>query len=353
MNNERTGIGIVGCGYWGANYVRVFNELQEARVTAICDKSADRLCAFQRQLPGLFVTTDVQELLTCRDVDAVVVCTEAVGHYTLALKALNEGKDVLIEKPMTTEVADAEALTRLADAKRRTLMVGHTFIYNPAVRKLKECVGGRPEQIYYMHACRTNLGPIRQDVNAIWDLAAHDIAIFNYLMEASPRWVSAVASSVLRTDRADIGFISLGYGDNVLAHIHVSWADPNKAREVTVVCSDKRIVFNDLNATERVRIFEQGISQVRSQALTYGEYTLQVRDGDIISPKIDTSEPLKNQCRHFLDCIRTGERPLSSGSEGVAVIRVLKAADRSVALHGSRIDVEPSPSASTAVANAA
>jgi predicted dehydrogenase len=299
------------------------------------------------------VTSEVQELLACRDVDAVVVCTEAVGHYPVAMKALTEGKDVLIEKPMTTEVADAEALTRLADAKRRTLMVGHTFIYNPAVRKLKECVGGRPEQIYYMHACRTNLGPIRQDVNAIWDLAAHDIAIFNYLMEASPRWVSAVASSVLRTNRADIGFISLGYGDNVLAHIHVSWADPNKAREVTVVCSDRRIVFNDLNATERVRIFEQGISHVRGQALTYGEYTLQVRDGDIISPKVESSEPLKNQCRHFLDCIRTGERPLSSGSEGVAVIRVLKAVDQSVALDGSRIEVEPSPSVSTPVANAA
>jgi predicted dehydrogenase len=139
----------------------------------------------------------------------------------------------------------------------------------------------------------------------------------------------------------------------LLAHIHVSWADPNKAREVTVVCSDKRVVFNDLNGTERVRIFEQGISQVRSQPLTYGEYTLQVRDGDIISPKVDSSEPLKNQCRHFLECIRTGERPLSSGSEGVAVIRVLKAVDQSVALDGSRIEVEPSPSASAPVVNAA
>jgi predicted dehydrogenase len=219
-------------------------------------------------------------------------------------------------------------------------MVGHTFIYNPAVRKVKEYVSDAPDQVYYLHACRTNLGPIRRDVNALWDLATHDIAIFNYLLDGVPEWVSAVGARVLRNGREDVGFISLGYPDRILGHIHVSWADPNKAREIVVVCSDKRIVFNDLSGMEQVRVFEKGIRPVTTEPMSYGEYRLQIRDGDILSPKIEVSEPLKNQCRHFLECVETGKRPLTSGREGIDVLRVLKAMDRSVALQGTQVEVE-------------
>ena len=205
---------------------------------------------------------------------------------------------------------------------------------------MKEYVTGSASHVYYMHSRRTNLGPIRRDVNALWDLASHDIAIMNYLVDRTPDWVSAVGARVLGNCREDVGFIALGYPDNVLGHVHVSWADPNKAREVVVVCSDKRIVFNDLNGLEQVRVFEKGIRPVAAESQGFGEYRLQIQDGDILSPRIEATEPLKEECRHFLHCVVTGERPLTSGHEGADVLRVLTAVDRSVALKGARIEVE-------------
>jgi predicted dehydrogenase len=177
-------------------------------------------------------------------------------------------------------------------------------------------------------------------VNAIWDLAPHDIAIFNYLLDSVPEWVSAVGGKVLRNCRDDVGFISLGYPGNILGHVHVSWADPDKAREVVVVRSDKRIVFNDLNGLEQVRVFEKGVSTLDDEPPNYGEFRFQIRDGDIISPRIETGEPLKNQCRHFLHCVRTGQRPISSGEEGREVVRVLEAVNRSIECKGLQVEVE-------------
>jgi len=334
------GIAIVGYGYWGVNYVRVFNELPEARAVAVCDQRVERLQEVQRRFPEVSVTSRLEELLVQDGIDAVVVCTEAASHYSVARRCLAAGKHVLVEKPITTKVDEAEELAMFAESNGTVLMVGHTFIYNSAVRKVKEYISDGSGHIYYLHACRTNLGPIRRDVNALWDLATHDIAIFNYLLDAVPDWVSAVGARVLKNGREDVGFISLGYDDRILGHIHVSWADPNKAREVVVVCSDKRIVFNDLSGLEQVRVFEKGICPLITEPLSYGEYRLQIRDGDILSPKIEVSEPLKNQCRHFLECIESGSQPLTSGWDGVNVVRVLKAMDRSVALHGARVEIE-------------
>ena len=219
-------------------------------------------------------------------------------------------------------------------------MVGHTFIFNAGVRKVKEYVQEDSGRVYYLYARRTNLGPIRRDVNALWDLAPHDIAIFNYLLDGTPQWVSAVGGKVLGNCRDDVGFISLGYPDNVLAHVHVSWADPDKAREVVVVKSDKRIVFNDLNGIEQVRVFEKGVSPVEHEPLNYGEFRFEIRDGDIISPRIEPVEPLKHQCRHFLECVRTGKRPISSGVEGRDVVRVLEAVNRSTECKGLQVEIE-------------
>ena len=334
------GVAIIGCGYWGMNYVRIFNELTDARVLAVCDQSAERLNEVARRFPGLYLTTQIDDAVSQPDVEAVVVCTEASTHFNVTRRLLMAGKHVLVEKPLTTIAADSEKLIDLAESNSAILMVGHTFIFNAGVRKVKEYVQEDSGRVYYLYARRTNLGPIRRDVNALWDLAPHDIAIFNYLLDGTPQWVSAVGGKVLGNCRDDVGFISLGYPDNVLAHVHVSWADPDKAREVVVVKSDKRIVFNDLNGIEQVRVFEKGVSPVEHEPLNYGEFRFEIRDGDIISPRIEPVEPLKHQCRHFLECVRTGKRPISSGVEGRDVVRVLEAVNRSTECKGLQVEIE-------------
>jgi predicted dehydrogenase len=334
------GIAVVGCGYWGMNYVRIFNELVDARVVAVCDQSADRLKEVSRRFPGVYLTTEVDDAASQPGVDAVVVCTEATTHFNVTSRLLLAGKHILVEKPLTTIAADSEKLIELAESNSAILMVGHTFLFNAGVRKVKEYMQKGDGRVYYLYARRTNLGPIRRDVNALWDLAPHDIAIFNFLLGSTPQWVSAVGGKVLRNCRDDVGFISLGYPDNVLAHVHVSWADPDKAREVVVVKSDKRIVFNDLNGVEQVRVFEKGVSTVEQEPLNYGEFRFEIRDGDIISPRIEPVEPLKHQCRHFLECVRTGKRPVSSGREGRDVVCVLEAVNRSIELKGLQVEVE-------------
>ncbi|MFB3814504.1 MAG: Gfo/Idh/MocA family protein [Terriglobales bacterium] len=337
--NSSVGIGVIGCGHWGMNYVRIFQELPNARLVAVCDQRRERLEEVLRRRPSMRVTDNASEVFADPAVDAVVICADASSHYHLVNSALLADKDVLVEKPMATVARDAAALTSIAETNHRVLMVGHTFIYNAGVRKLKEIIANNSGQIYYLNACRTNLGPIRRDVNAVWDLATHDIAIFNYLLGLMPQWASAIGAKVLRNCREDVAFITLGYSGNILGHIQVSWADPNKARELAVVCSDKRIVFNDLNGLEQVRIFEKGIRPVVLEPSTFGEYQLQIRDGDIVSPKIEASEPLKTECRHFLDCVASGSHPLTDGRDGYDVLCVLEAVDRSMKAGGAQMEV--------------
>jgi predicted dehydrogenase len=321
------------------NYVRVFSELVESRVVTVCDQSPERLKEVSRRFPGVYLTSQIDDAISQPGVDAVVVCTEATTHFNVTRRLLLAGKPTLVEKPLTTTSAEAEKLIDLAESNSTILMVGHTFVFNAGVRKVKEYVQKDSGRVYYLYARRTNLGPIRRDVNALWDLAPHDIAIFNYLLDSTPLWVSAVGGKVLRNCRDDVGFISLGYPDNVLAHVHVSWADPDKAREVVVVKSDKRIVFNDLNGIEQVRVFEKGVSPIEQEPLNYGEFRFEIRDGDIISPRIEPVEPLKHQCRHFVECVRTGKRPISSGVEGRDVVRVLEAVNRSIECKGLQIEI--------------
>jgi predicted dehydrogenase len=337
--SEQVGVAILGCGYWGINYVRVFSELAEARVVALCDQRPERLQEVSRRFPGVHVTTNADAAIRMDGVDAVVVCTNATTHRAVTGRCLSAGKHVLVEKPLTTSSSDAEELIALAEANSVVLMVGHTFVYNGAIRKVKEYMEQGDDRIYYLHSCRTNLGPIRQDVNALWDLAPHDIAIFNFLLDSRPDWVSAVGAKVLRNCREDVGFISLSYPNGIVGHVHVSWADPHKAREVVVVGSERRIVFDDLNGVEQVRVFEKGVRPVETEPLTYGEYHFHIRDGDILSPRIEVGEPLKNQCRHFLECITRGVTPVTSGRDGQEVVRVLEAVDRSMALKGAPVEV--------------
>lgn len=351
------GIAVLGCGYWGVNYLRVFNELSGSQVAVICDLREERLREVGRRLPDARLTTQIDDALSAPEVDAVVVCTEATTHHTIARRCLEAGKHVLVEKPMTTTVSHAQDLVAVAAARSRVLMVGHVFVFNAGIRKVKEYLTrDRMGELYYLSARRTNLGPIRRDVNALWDLAAHDIAIFNYLLDDYPEWVSAVGSKVLKNGHEDVGFVAVAYPSGIVGHMHVSWADPNKVREVVVVGSEARIVFDDLNAGEQVRIYEKGVAVTRPAPqqdpaanavsdppggmATYGEYHFRMRDGDIISPKVEVSEPLKSQCSHFLDCIRQGSQPLTSGLEGLRVVEVMSAIDRSIALRGAPVQVQ-------------
>jgi len=340
QTGQRVRVGLVGFGYWGPNYARVINDLPTAELTAVCDRSPDRLDLVRRRYRAIATCTSVDDLLARDDVDGVVIATPASTHAGLVRQALEHGKHVLVEKPMALDADTAAGVCALADSVQRTLMVGYTFLYNAGVRTMKQHMGaalfGQP---YYLHATRTNLGPIRHDVNAIWDLAPHDIAIFNYLLDDQPRWASAIGTRVLRTNRDDIAFATLGYSNGVVGNIHVSWADPNKVREVVAVGSRRRVVFNDLNDAERVRVFERGVSVGEAIADSYGEFKLLVRDGDIISPKVEPSEPLKNQCSDFVEAVLVGRPPLVPARFGIGVVRTLAAIEASIAARGAAVEV--------------
>lgn len=339
--SDKIGVAVVGCGYWGINYLRVFNELPNAEVVAICDQRKARLHEIGQRYPGAVLATELDEALQIPGVDAVVVCTGATTHFDVARSSLCAGKHVLVEKPMATTAEECKDLIAFSEMYNRTLMVGHTFLYNTGIRKVKENLHRDDMgKIYYLYSCRTNLGPIRQDVNALWDLAPHDISIFNYLLDKSPQWVSAVGANVLGSENQDVGFVSLGYGDNIVGNIHVSWADPNKVRQLVVVGSNRRVVFDDLNALERVKIFEKGVVRQTPEANTYGEHQFMMRDGDILSPHVEINEPLKTQCTHFLDCASNGTRPLTDGWAGLNVVKTLAAIDQSIAQNGAPVWLE-------------
>jgi predicted dehydrogenase len=333
-------IALIGYGYWGPNYGRVIEEMADTKVALICDTNAQRLEKAASRLPHADLTNDFAKALERADIDAFVISTPASTHYELAKLALESGRHVLVEKPLAIEARHCEELAELSERKGHVLMVAHTFLYNPGIQKLRECVRSSSfGRVYYLHSTRTNLGPIRHDVNSVWDLAPHDISIFNYVLDEFPSWVSANASRVLDNPREDVSFITLGYANNVIASIHVSWADPNKVRRVVAVGSYQRVVFDDLNDIERIRIFEKGVSVGEMHADSYGEFKLLVRDGDILSPKIEHSEPLKNQCADFVSSIRENRKPLSGARIATDVVLTLEAIDASIRERGKAVEV--------------
>jgi predicted dehydrogenase len=340
MSDEPKRIGVIGCGYWGINYVRVFSELPGVEMARAADRRADRRQLLNQRFPALATCEDYAEIVTDPNIDAIVVATPAVAHYSVVKECLQRGKHVLVEKPMTTRVDHAEELLSLAREHHLTLMVGYTFLYHDGIRKVKSLLDSDDfGEVYYLYATRTNLGPLREDVSAIWDLAPHDISIFDYLLNQTPVRVSAIGARPLRNKREDVGFITLTYANGIVGHIHVSWADPQKVRQVVIVGSQKRIVFDDLNTLEQVRVFEKGVAPASAEANSFGEYSYLVRDGDVISPKIRGGEPLKNQCLHFLDVIEGKATPLSDGVKGLEVARIMAAVEKSLAGHGCPIDI--------------
>ena len=331
---------IVGCGYWGVNDIRVLQEIPVVTLPGVCDTSAGRLEHLQQRFHLTRAWADLADALAVADVEAVVVATPSSTHYEVVRQCLAAGKHVLVEKPLALAVDEAEALVKAARAAGRCLMVAHTFLYNPAVRKLKDCVRDHTfGPIYYLVSRRTHLGLIRPDVNAIWDLVPHDVSIFNYLLEMLPTSVNAVGGRFLHQPKEDVGFITLTYPDGMIANIQASWVDSNKVREVVVVGGRKRVVFDDLNNLEKIKIFEKGVA-ISGDVNSFGEFQLLLRDGDILSPKVAASEPLRNQCEHFFECVREGREPLSGGQAGLDVVRVMAAIDRSLRGAGVPVGLE-------------
>jgi len=340
MAARSVNVAVVGCGYWGANYVRVMSELPAATLRGVCDKDGGRLHDIGRRFQFRYTWNDIHDVLGDDLVEAVVVATPSSTHYQLVRECLAAGKHVLVEKPLALSVEDASRLVEAARAADRRLMVAHTFLYNPGVQALKHHVQQESfGPIYYLLSRRTHLGLIRSDVNAIWDLAPHDASIFTYLLGMLPATVSAVGGRFLHPTKDDVGFITLTYPGGIIGNIQVSWIDANKVREVVVVGGRQRIVFDDINNLERLKIFDKGVA-ISGDVDSFGEFQLQLRDGNIMSPKVEASEPLKNQCQHFLDCVTTGREPLSGGVNGLDVVRIMAAIERSLRGGGIPVAVE-------------
>ena len=329
-------IGLVGYGHWGPNYLRNLQFLDNVEVALVCDQNAKSLGKIHKQYPHIKTVTEFLSVLDS-SVDAVIIATPAATHYELSQKCLKAGKHVLVEKPLALEVEEASELVQLARDSRRTLMVGHTFLYNPAIQKMKAFVDqGILGKIYYLQATRTHLGLIRNDVSAVWDLAPHDVSIFSYLLGKEPKKVSAVGMCHLNKRLEDVAFINFFYDDEVMGNIHISWVDSNKLRQVAVIGSKARILFDDLNPLEKLRIFEKGVS-IDKPYSNFGEFQLLLRDGDIISPKVEAQEPLQNVCIDFLESIKTGKPPLADGLNGLRVVQAMCAIQKSIERQGEPV----------------
>ncbi len=331
-------LGIIGVGGWGKNLLRNFQEQPGARVLIAADKVEDRRRAAGEKYPEMTLSGNYSDILSHPDIRAVVVATPGASHFTIARDCLEAGKDVFVEKPMALTAADCRELCRLAEEKKLILMVGHLLLYHPAVGKLKEEIeAGTIGDLYYLYSQRLNLGKIRRSENALWTFAPHDVSVALYLAGRPPVAVSARGGSYIQSEVADVAFITVSFADGVMAHLHVSWLDPHKVRKVTIVGSRKMLVFDDMDSSEPVRIYDKGVPENLAYD-TYGEY-LNLRYGDVQIPWVKAGEPLRAETGHFLDCVRKRQSPLTDGRNGLAVVSVLEAAQRSLEEGGRAIEL--------------
>ncbi len=338
----RLRFGVIGYGYWGPHLARNLSRLPLGCVTHVADLSPARREAAHWDHPSARITGSLDEVLD-GDVDAVVIATPIRTHYQLARAALERGKHVLVEKPLTDSVASAETLAALASQCGRVLMVGHTFMYNPAVRELRRLVqSGVLGNVYYVDTIRASLGLFQKDINVIWDLAPHDISILEHIFGTSPVRVSAHGGAYVRHDVNDIVQLTLQYPDGMLALIHVSWLSPSKIRRFTVVGDKQMAVYDDVDMNDKIRVYNRGVD-VPDHTSTFGEFQLSYRYGDVVSPHLPWSEPLAVECTHFAEAILEGRTPLSDGQNGVQVVRTLEAADASLAADGVFVDIPQHP----------
>jgi len=329
-------IGIIGYGYWGPNLTRNFFEIPVSELVAIADIKEDRLQRAKNIYPSITVTHDFMDLFQM-DLDAVVISTPPATHFPIAQECLEHGLHVLVEKPMTLNSHHAKELVDLADSLDLILMVGHTFEYNAAVIALKEYINsGELGEVFYLDAARLNLGLFQSDSNVLWDLAPHDISILLYLLGEKPISVSAQGTACVFEGVHDVAYMNLIFPNNTPAHIHVSWLDPCKVRRVTVVGSKKMIVYNDIESEQKLKIYDKGVETPEYTNGGFQEFQCNYRSGDIVIPKIRFIEPLRNECQHFLDCIHNNKQPCSCGTDGMNVIKIMEAAERSMNNGSSR-----------------
>ena len=328
MNKIR--LGVIGSGYWGPNLIRNYVALPEAEVVCVADVKQDRLDHIKGLYPKIETTKDYTDFFYM-NLDAVVVATPPASHFALAKDCMERGLHAFVEKPITLNSRDAEELVNLAEEKDLTLMVGHTFEYNPVVRKIKEIIdSGELGKIYYIDAMRLNLGLFQSDMNVLWDLAPHDISILLYLLDQDPVSVGARGGDCIFKGKHDVAYMHLKFPDNVLAHVHVSWLDPCKARRYTVVGSRKMLVYDDVESLEKIKIYDKGV-ETPPYTDTFGDFQCSYRYGDVTIPHIRFTEPLRIESQHFIDCILNRcEEPLTSGRDGLKVVKILETAQQSL-----------------------
>jgi predicted dehydrogenase len=334
-------MGVIGCGYWGPNLIRNFHNNAEVDVVAIADIDTDRL----RRVGGLYgnirQTTDHREIVDDPQIDAVVVATPVSTHYPLGMDVLRAGKHLFLEKPMAASAEECRRLNDEADRQGRVIMVGHTFLFAPAVGRIQSLIEtGDLGDIYYVSITRVNLGIFQSDVNVVWDLAPHDVAMLNHLFGANPSVVSATGRSYVQVEKGieDVAFLTLEYPGRQLAHIHVSWLDPNKIREMTFVGSRKMLVYDDVSPTEKIKVYDKGV-EIQPHYDNFGEFQLQLRSGDIFCPRVDMVEPLKIEAQHFVDVIKGEAEAISSGQQGLEVVEVLEKACQSIRDDGQPVEL--------------
>ncbi len=331
-------VGAIGYGYWGPNLVRNFVENPSSEVVIVADLKKERLAKIKSTYPQVEVTSDYHDIFN-KGLNAVVIATPPTTHYPLAKECLEHGLHVLVEKPITLDSKQAEELIELSKQNGLILMVGHTFEYNGAVHTLKQLIdSGELGQIYYVDAARLNLGLFQRDLNVLWDLAPHDISILLYILGQAPLSVSAHGMPFVNEGIQDVVYMNLVFPNNILAHIHVSWLDPCKVRRVTVVGSKKMVVYNDIESLEKIRIYDKGVEKP-PYTNTFGDFQLSYRYGDVVIPNIRLSEPLQKECQHFLDCIINHCEPQSGGENGLQVVKIIEAAQRSLSENGRHQEV--------------
>ena len=327
-------IGIIGLGYWGPNLARVLGGLDGCRVTAICDRSSDRLQRYARLFPDAIATQESVEVLDRDVVDAVAIATPAATHYLLASQALKQGIHTFVEKPLATTSAQCEQLIALAEENKAVLFVGHVYLYSAPVAKLKELVtSGELGNLFYISSSRLNLGPVRHDVNALWDLAPHDISIMLDLMGDSPVSVSCAGLAYLKDEVHDVCSLTLQFKNKRMGIIHVSWLDPHKKRVMTVVGSKKMAIYDDIEPLEKIKVYDRSVD-APPHTDSFGDFRVSYRYGDTYSPRLDEVEPLRAECRSFVQSISDGSKPKTDGYNGLGVVRVIEAAQDSL-LHGN------------------
>ena len=333
-------VGVIGYGYWGPNLVRNFMAAPGSMVTRVCDLRAERLAPLQRLYPGVKTCNQSQDLINDPQIDAVVIATPVTSHFELAMAALKAGKHVLVEKPLAANSDQARQLIDEANARKVVLLVDHTFVYTDAVRKIHELIAsGQLGDIYYYDAVRVNLGLFQHDVNVIWDLAIHDLSIMDFVLPNKPVAISATGISHIPGQPENVAYITLFFSNAQIAHVHVNWLTPVKVRHTLIGGSEKMILYDDLEPSEKLKVYDKGIRVTPRQEDVY-KMLVSYRLGDMWAPQLDNIEALQTEALHFIDCVENGHEPDTDGHAGLRLVRMIEAAETSLRDRGRLIDLE-------------